>query len=197
MKLRLCSIVLIATLGGCSGILTSEEAPLREYWLFPEPTVLTQDPRLKRVAPSIAISAPRGMDRRELLHLESTGQLKEYASARWTDSASVIVANYLGLALERATGIVIAGNTNAVDATLDLELRELYTRRAASGDEAVLYVVSTITCEAKSTASGGTLTSPVRSEQLAAVVAAHRANFDALSRSVKDQLVATCGDSPD
>ncbi|MEO1078357.1 MAG: ABC-type transport auxiliary lipoprotein family protein [Pseudomonadota bacterium] len=192
MTLRSCFLTLIVVLSGCSGTLTSEEEPLREYWLFPDATLFSSDPRLKGVGVSVAIDAPRGMDRIELLHLEPTGQLREYAGARWTDNASVIVANYLRLALERATGLAIAGTTNAVDARLNLELRELYTRRAANGDEAILYVVSTITCGPRSTASGGTHTSPVQSEQLAAVVAAHRENLDALSRSVKDQLVATC-----
>ncbi|MEL7045812.1 MAG: hypothetical protein AAGL66_12435, partial [Pseudomonadota bacterium] len=133
MTLRRCFLTLIVVLSGCSGTLTSEEEPLREYWLFPDASLFTTDPRLEGVGVSVAIDAPRGMDRIELLHLEPTGQLREYAGARWTDNASVIVANYLGLALERATGLAIAGATSDVDARLHLELRELYTRRGAIG----------------------------------------------------------------
>ncbi len=195
MKRYTCIFVLAAALSGCGGVLTSEESPLREYWLMPDAKLLTPDPRLEGVTLNIAVAAPRGMDRRELLHLEPSGQLKEYAGARWTDDASVVVANYIDLALEQATGIEPAGGASTGEATLRLELRAMYTRGTATNDEAILHVMSRITCQDESSAQGLSFASPLRSAQLAAMVAAHRENLDALSRHLRDQLVVTCSAS--
>ncbi len=117
------SIVLLALLAGCSGLLDSDREPVRVYTLAPPAASVAHDPELASVGLARVNSAP-GLDTDRMLLRRDPLRLEHFAGARWAATTPVLVGDYLGAAmLAGSESFRPAGTGETPDYWLGVEVR--------------------------------------------------------------------------
>ena len=188
---------------GCSGLLTSEE-PARQYYLLQPLTVSGGGfEGGDGVVLRLGFGVVPGLDTDRILALDPDARLVPYANARWPDHLPEVMGSVLRRSLEstgRFAGIESGGRPEEGDWVLDLELRAFYGIRSSAGSTGSVRVTlaGTLTCGGATARLNLADSARVAEERLAAVVAAHQAALDSVTRELVDQLGERCratGDS--
>jgi len=189
--------LLALLLAGCGNLLTSEQPTRHHYLLSP----IAAEPALtnRQTAPELTLGlvAIPGLDTDRILALGTDARLNPYANARWPDHLPEVLASVIRRSLE-ATGRYAAvreaeaGVTE--DWTLNLEVREFYGIQDASGATTAVRVAlaGNVACGGATHTLRLSEATPVAEERLAAVVAAHQAGLDAVTRQLIDRVHTLC-----
>jgi ABC-type uncharacterized transport system auxiliary subunit len=189
--------LLALLLAGCGNVLTSEQPARHHYLLSPyeaSPAQIRQEtgPEL-----TLSLAAIPGLDTDRILALGVDARLNHYANARWPDHLPEVLASVIRRSLE-ATGRYAAVREAEPGATdgwaLDLEVREFYGIQDASGATTAVRVAlaGTLACGGATHALHLSAATPVAEVRLAAVVAAHQAGLDGVTRQLIGRIEALC-----
>jgi ABC-type uncharacterized transport system auxiliary subunit len=184
---------------GCSGILTSDQPAKQYYLLKPLEAPATQSaPADAPPDLAIEITAIPGLDTDQILALGVDARLRQYSNARWPDHLPEVLTSTLQRSLESSGGLRSAHSTaGAVDGVwlVQLEAREFFGILDAAGDTLAVRVAlaGSITCDGRQQPLNLQDANPVTSERLAAVVAAHQAGLDGVTRQLLQRIAQTCG----
>lgn len=190
-------LVCAGLLSACAGLLESGVPPLSTYTLAP---YLHSEPAADTLGGTLAIRVETGpgLDTNRLPTRAPQGVSSYISGARWPDYLPEMSASLLRDAVEHA-GIyrrVIAAPIRATfDCLLDLRANEFHTRLGVAGrpESVELGLQGSLSCGEREVPIGLRHSEPVRGQGVTAVIAAHQAAFDALSRSLLDQLQAAGG----
>lgn len=189
--------LLLLLLAGCGNVLTSEQ-PARHHYLL-GPYEATPAQARQETAPELTLSlaAIPGLDTDRILALGIDARLNHYANARWPDHLPEVLASVIRRSLE-ATGRYAAVREAEAGATegwaLDLEVRAFYGIQDAGGATTAVRVAlaGTLACGGATHALRLSEATPVAEERLAAVVAAHQAGLDGVTRQLIGRVEALC-----
>lgn len=191
------AIVIAGGVGGCAGLLDSDEPAERVYWL--EPYLIAAPDVLRDAQSSLSLSvvAAPGLDTDRLLILEPDARLNHYAAARWPDNIPDVIQSHLQATLE-STGQfsrVTAGPTSrAAHRRLELEIREIYT--VSSGAKRTPVVRMTlggyVSCSDTDDALMLATDAGIEGDRLSSIVAAYQNALEAVSRQLVRQLRESC-----
>lgn len=183
-------------LQACSGILTSEQAAKQYYLLTPYQSAAPIETAEPRVKIGLSVKAVPGLDTDRIQALGADARLNRYGNARWPDHLPEVLTSVLRRSLE-ATGRYdtrefMAGNAD--DWNLRLEARQFYGLQTAAGDtrSVVVELAGSLVCAGREQPVHLTASSPVAEQRLAAVVAAHQAGLDSITRDLLDLLERAC-----
>lgn len=188
---------------GCSGLLTSDE-PARQYYLL-QPLAASGGgfEGGEGAVLRLGVGVVPGLDTDRILALDPDSRLVPYANARWPDHLPEVMGSVLRRSLEstgRFARIESGGRPTDGEWILDLELRAFYGIRGSAGSTGSVRVAlaGTLTCGGATARLNLADAAPVAEERLAAVVAAHQAALDSITRELVDQLGERCqaGASP-
>jgi len=182
---------------GCSGLLTSEQAPRQYYLLAP-----VQDPASALAAgPSthlaLEVSAIPGLDTDRVLALGEDARLQQYSNARWPDHLPEVLTSTLWRSLE-STGRFAPVNESdrAADGgwLLQLEAREFFGIRDSLGNTSSVRVslAGSIDCGGERHPLSVSDARPVGEQRLARVISAHQAGLDAVTRQLFERIAQSC-----
>lgn len=188
----------VLVLPGCSNILTSEQAARQYYLLRPLPAsgVPAADGETPDLVLRIAVIP--GLDTDRILALDPDARLAHYANARWPDHLPEVLSSVVRRSLE-STGsfgrVEAARNAMGDEWAVDLELRAFYGIRngAGSTDSVRVDLAGTVACGSQSRLLDLADSASVAEERLAAVVAAHQAALDSVTRQLIARLDEYCG----
>jgi len=182
---------------GCSGLLTSEQAPRQYYLLAP---VQGPAPAIA-AAPSshlvLQVSAIPGLDTDRILALGEDARLQQYGNARWPDHLPEVLTSTLQRSLE-STGYFASVDRaeRAADGgwLLRLEAREFFGIRDSVGNTSSVRVslAGSIDCSGERHPLSVSDARPVGEQRLASVVAAHQAGLDAVTRQLFERIARSC-----
>lgn len=190
--------LLLMLLAGCGNILTSQQPVRHHYLLSPYTAAPTQDDQQTAPELTLSLAAIPGLDTDRILALGTDARLNHYANARWPDHLPEVLVSVIRRSLE-ATGryaAVRAAEPGAEEGwALTLEVREFYGIQDSSGATAAVRVslAGTLACGGATHALSLTETTPVVEERLVAVVAAHQAGLDGVTRRLIDRAHTLCG----
>lgn len=194
---RALTALLALLLAGCGNILTSQQPTRHHYLLSPYAAAPAHTDQQAAPEVTLSLAAIPGLDTDRILALGTDARLNHYANARWPDHLPDVLASVIRRSLE-ATGRYAAVREAEPGATqdwaLDLEVREFYGIQDANGATAAVRVAiaGTLACAGKTHALRLSAAAPVAAERLAAVVAAHQAGLDDVTRQLLDRLQALC-----
>lgn len=182
-------------LQACSGILTSEQAAKQYYLLVPWAASAT-DAAGAPTPIHIAVTAVPGLDTDRILALGTDARLNRYSNARWPDYLPEVLVSVLGRSLEASGRYTMpqAASPGADEWRLQLEVREFYGRQDANGDtrSVAVELAGSVSCGGQDHAVRLTASSAVGAQRLSAVVAAHQAGLDSVTRDLVDVLKRRC-----
>ncbi len=183
-------------LQACSGILTSEQAAKQYYLLTPYQAaapVQTAEPRVKI---TLTVTAIPGLDTDRIQALGADARLNRYSNARWPDHLPEVLTSALSRSLE-TTGRYDTREfaaANADDWSLRLEVRQFYGLQDVGGDtrSVAVELAGSLVCAGREQPVHLTASSPVAEQRLSAIVAAHQAGLDSVTRDLLDLLTRSC-----
>lgn len=183
-------------LAACSGLLTSGQPPRQVYLLQP---LASADSGGGKTVLHFGLTVIPGLDTDRILALGPDARLLPYANARWPDHLPEVLHSVLRRSLE-STGRfenVGSGGVAASDQwQLDLELQAFHgILDGARGTRSVrAQLVGRISCDGRASSLYLTDAAAVAQDRLAAVVAAHQAALDGVTRKLIDTIDSTCGE---
>jgi len=195
--LILAAISATLVLQGCSGILTSDQPAKQYYLLMP----YAPSPAPVGVAPAatlaLDVTAIPGLDTDRILALDANARLNHYGNARWPDHLPEVLTSVMRRSLEstgRFTAVHSSDHAAGNEWLLQLEVREFYGLQAASGDTSSVHVslAGILICNDASHPLSLDDSHPVAEQRLAAVVAAHQAGLNAVTRQLIERLGQLC-----
>jgi ABC-type uncharacterized transport system auxiliary subunit len=188
--------LLLTVLSACSGVLTSEQPAKQYYTLMPYKS--TGGAANVDAAPALAISvaAVPGLDTDRILALDTDARLNRYANARWPDHLPEVLTSVMKRSL-LASGrfsAVDSGRTSGDGWGLKLEVQQFYGIRDGAGttSSVLIEMAGDLKC------NGGTEhielsdSSRVAEERLSAIVAAHQASLDEVTRQLVARIAEIC-----
>ena len=189
--------VLTAALGGCGGVLTSDQPPEHEYWLDAPNLQLGEPPTGELPDLVVTVRAIPGLDTDRILVKELGARLNHYAGARWPDNLPEVVTALVRLSLESSGRFNRVGSsfqTNLGEWTLDLELREFFAVVTTTGTPPQIHVklVGHVTCGANDGAVSAAATAPAHEDKLSGIVAAFQSAADKALVNLGTQLGTRC-----
>lgn len=191
------ALLLTMILPACSGLLTSEQPARQNYLLQPLGAAGGGFEGSRDSALRLGLSVIPGLDTDRIQALDPDARLIPYANARWPDRLPEVLASVLRRSLE-TTGqfaqVTSGGRPAGTEWVLDLELRAFYgIRNSAGTTESVrIALAGTLACGGDAWRVNLTDSAPVAEERLAAVVAAHQAALNAVTRDLIGQLGERC-----
>jgi ABC-type uncharacterized transport system auxiliary subunit len=192
-------LTMLLLAAGCSGILTSDQ-PAKQYYLLQPLEASTAAPASAGILPDLAveITAIPGLDTDQILALGVDARLRQYSNARWPDHLPEVLSSTLQRSLESAGGFTsVRRAARAADEgwLLQLEAREFFGILDATGNTLTVRVAlaGTIDCDGRRQPLNLRDAKPVASERLAAVVAAHQAGLDGVTRQLLQRIEQNCG----
>jgi len=199
--LTLTVLLCALALAGCGGLLTSKQ-PARQYYLLQPLTGAGggfeggQNAVLR-----LGLGVIPGLDTDRILALDPDARLVPYANARWPDHLPEVVSSVLRRSLEstdRFARVESGGRGADGDWVLDLELRAFYGIRDGAGSTSSVRVAlaGRLACGSEAYRLVLADSAPVTEERLAAIVAAHQAALDSVTRDLVKQLANQCRDHP-
>jgi ABC-type uncharacterized transport system auxiliary subunit len=189
--------VLMAALGGCGGMLTSDQPPEHEYWLDAPNLQLSEPPAGDLPDIVVTVRAIPGLDTDRILVKEPGARLNHYAGARWPDNLPEVVTALVRLSLEssgRFNRVSSGSQANLRDWTLDLELREFFSVVTTAGAPPQIHVklVGHVNCGSGDSAVSAATTAPANEDKLSGIVAAYQTAVDKALLSLGEQLATGC-----
>lgn len=187
----------LAALGGCSGMLTSDQPAEQVYWL--ESVALRLGDRPAGALPELVVQVRTlpGLDTDRILVRGPGARLNYYAGARWPDHLPEVITSVVRLSFESSNrfGRVSSGSlAGRRDWSLDLELREFFAV-VSSGDEPPQVNVTLagyINCGLGNTPVSAAITAAAGANKLSGIVAAFQtATNNTLSR-LGEQVADHC-----
>jgi len=182
---------------GCGGLLTSDQAAKQYYLLAPlqEPMATTTEAPSAHLA--LQVSAIPGLDTDQLLALGIDARLQQYSNARWPDHLPEVLTSTLQRSLESSGGFRSVDAADRADDDgwlLGLEVREFFGIRDAAGNTASVRVAlaGAINCGGQRHPLKLSSSKAVNEQRLAAVVAAHQAGLDAVTKQLIERIAQTC-----
>jgi ABC-type uncharacterized transport system auxiliary subunit len=196
--------VLLCTLAlaGCGGLLTSKQ-PARQYYLLqPLNAAGGGFEGGQNTVLRLGLDVIPGLDTDRILALDPDARLASYANARWPDHLPEVLSSVLRRSLEstgRFARVETGGRGADGDWILDLELRGFYGIRDGAGSTGSVRVAlaGSLACGSETHRLDLADGAPVAEERLAAIVAAHQAALDSVTRDLVEQLGNRCRDHPD
>jgi ABC-type uncharacterized transport system auxiliary subunit len=198
LRIFLC-VAWATPLGGCGGMLTSDQPPEHVYWLEAT-TMRFGEPSIENLPDLIVVvrTLP-GLDTDRILVKGPGAQLNYYAGARWPDNLPEVVSATLRLSFEssgRFNHVISGSRTTRAEWSLDLELREFFAVVSTSGEPPQVRVklVGHVNCGSGDFAVSASTTALAREDKLSGIVAAFQsATDDALIR-LGGQMESRCFD---
>ena len=190
-------MVLIATLGGCGGVLTSDQPPENVYLLEAVDLRSGEPPTGDLTDLVVAVRAIPGLDTDRILLRGPGARLNHYAGARWPDHLPEIVTVAVRLSLEssgRFNRVRSGSQTSSGEWSLDLELREFFAVVTATGMPPRVHVklVGHVNCGSGNTAVSAAASAPAHEDRLSEIVAAFQSATDSALIDLGAQLHARC-----
>jgi ABC-type uncharacterized transport system auxiliary subunit len=200
MKKCLCFLLWIvgaAALGGCSGMLISDQPPEHVYWLEAATLRLGEPPTGDLPDLIVAVRARPGLDTDRILVKGPGARLNYYAGARWPDHLPEVLTATLRLSLE-SSGLFnrVSSGTRISRAewSLDLELREFFAVVTTAGTPPQVHVrlAGQLNCGPATTAVSATTTAPAQEDKLSEIVAAFQSATDSALIGLGRQVETRC-----
>lgn len=190
-------MVLALVLGGCGGVLTSDQPPEHVYWLEAVDLQLGEPPAGDLPDLVVAVRAIPGLDTDRILVRGPGARLNHYAGARWPDHLPEIVTVAVRLALEssgRFNRVRSGSRLNRGEWTLDLELREFFAVVTTVGapPDVQVKLVGHVSCGSGNTAVSAATTAAAQADRLAEIVAAFQNAVDKALIGLGAQLETRC-----
>ena len=182
---------------GCSNLLSSGEPARQDYLLMPY-QVGAVDAGAE-AALALSIKSVPGLDTDRILALGPDARLNHYANARWPDNLPEVLTSVMQRSLS-ASGqfaAVEASDNPAGDGWLvNLEVQQFFGIQDAAGETHSVRanMAGTLQCGGATSPLALSASVPVATQRLAAVVAAHQAALDSLTRQLLDQIETNCGE---
>jgi ABC-type uncharacterized transport system auxiliary subunit len=200
MKTRWHLLLCIAgavTLGGCSGMLTSDQPAEHVYWLEAVDLQLGERPGGALPELIVAVHALPGLDTDRILVKEPGARLNYYAGARWPDHLPEVVTAMLRLSLEssgRFHRVTSGSQVRHAEWLLDLELREFFAVVPSVGTPPQVHVklVGYLKCGSGDIAVSAAATAPAQADKLSMIVAAYQSATDNALIRLGGQLETRC-----
>jgi ABC-type uncharacterized transport system auxiliary subunit len=198
LRLLLC-VAWAVPLGGCGGMLTSDQPPEHVYWLE-ETTLRLGEPSTENLPDLVVvIRTLPGLDTDRILVKGPGARLNYYAGARWPDNLPEIVSATLRLSFEssgRFNHVVSGSRTTRGEWSLNLELREFFAVVSTSGKPPQVHVklVGHVNCGSGDFAVSASTTALAREDKLSGIVAAFQSATDNALISLGGQMESRCFD---
>ena len=196
-SIRICvSALALGLLTACSGVLTSEQPAKQYYTLMPlaaPPSGPIQEPGPSL---SISVSAVPGLDTDRVLALGPDASLNRYANARWPDHLPEVLTSVMRRSLVntgRFSAVEEAGHAKT-GWVLKLEVQQFYGVQDQAGNTSSVLVemAGTVYCDGGLKNLKLADSRRVGDERLSAVVSAHQAGLDSVTKQLIDQLAGNC-----
>ncbi len=185
-----------ASLGGCGGMLTSDQPPERMYWLEAANLRLGAAPTESRPALIVVVDAVPGLDTDRVLVMEAGARLNHYAGARWTDHLPEVLTATVRLSLEssgRFSRVSSGPRINSNAWLLQLELREFFAVATAGTPPQVhVQLAGHLNCGVASTSISATARTRAQENALSSIVAAFQDATNEALVGVGQQLLSSC-----
>ena len=198
LRLLLC-IAWAAPLGGCGGMLTSDQPPEHVYWL--EATTLQLGDSSTENLPDLLVMVRTlpGLDTYRILVKGPGARLNYYAGARWPDNLPEVVSAMLRLSFEssgRFNHVISDSHTTRAEWSLDLELREFFAVVSTSGEPPQVRVklVGHVNCGSGDFAVSASTSALAREDKLSGIVAAFQSATNNALISLGGQMESRCFD---
>ncbi len=190
-------IAFASALGGCSGMLTSDQPPEHVYWLEAVTLQLGEPPTESLPDLIVAVRALPGLDTDRILVKEPGARLNYYAGARWPDNLPEVVTATVRLSLEssgRFNRVGSGSQTRRNEWSLDLELREFFAVVSSAGTPPQVHVelVGHLDCGSGDIAVSAAATAPAQADKLSGIIAAFQSATDNALISLGGQLESRC-----
>ena len=183
--------------GGCSGMLTSDQPPEHVYWLEAVDLRLAEPPTGTLPDLIVAVRALPGLDTDRILVKEPGARLNHYAGARWPDHLPEVLTATVRLSLEssgRFNHVSSGSQIRRTEWSLDLELCEFFAVVSTSGTPPQVRVnlVGHLDCGSGDIAVSAATTAPAQSDKLSGIIAAFQSATDKALISLGEQLETRC-----
>ena len=182
---------------GCSGLLTSEQAPRQHYLLAPVQEPATTAAEAPSAQLTMQVSAIPGLDTDRILARGVDARLQQYSNARWADHLPEVLTSTLQRSLEstgRFASVAAADRASEGGWLLWLEVREFYGIRDTAGDTSSVRVTLAggIDCGGQRYSLALSDEQRVAEQRLASIVAAHQSGLDAVTRQLFERIARSC-----
>ena len=184
--------LLALLLAGCGSLLTSKQPPRQVYMLQPLAAGGGAATGVETV--QLRLEVIPGLDTDRVLALDPDARLVPYANARWPDHLPEVLRSVLRRSLESAGRIDSDGVAAENEWSLDLELQAFYGLLDAAGGTRSVRVALAGRAECNGNARNLRLedSATVPQERLSAVVAAHQAALDGVTRQLLQSIDEGC-----
>ena len=132
-----------SALGGCGGLLTTDQPAIQVYWL--EPVARHHDELVmsERASIRVTVKAVPGLDTDWILVKGPGPRLNHYAGARWPDHLPEVLETLVRLSLESSgqfSRVVGRATAEPYDGVLELEVRKFFAVMDSAEGSPVVHV---------------------------------------------------------
>lgn len=192
-----CWAVWAVALGGCSGMLTSDQPPAHVYWLDAVTLRLGEPPTGDTPDLIVTLSAIPGLDTDRILVKGPGARLNYYAGARWPDHLPEVLTATVRLSLEssgRFNRVSSRSRVKRSEWSLDLELREFFAvaTTADAPPQVRVKLAGHLSCDLGDSVISAAATAPAQANKLSEIVAAFQSATDDALTSLGGQLETSC-----
>jgi ABC-type uncharacterized transport system auxiliary subunit len=186
-----------ATLGGCGGLLTSDQPPEHVFWLEAVSLRLGEPPAEGLPDLIVAVRALPGLDTDRILVKGPGARLNHYAGSRWPEHLPEVVTATVRLSFESSGRVHRVGSGSQVrrdEWLLDLELREFFAVVSTAGTPPQVHVTLAghLNCGSINTAVSAATTAPAREDKLSTIITAFQSATDNALTTLGEQLETRC-----
>ncbi|HSD68966.1 MAG TPA: ABC-type transport auxiliary lipoprotein family protein [Woeseiaceae bacterium] len=186
-----------SALGGCGGMLTSDQPPEHVYWLEAVELQLGEAPAGGSPDLIVAVRALPGLDTDRILVKEPGARMNHYAGARWPDHLPEVLTATLRLSLEssgRFNRVSSGAQVRRTEWSLDLELREFFAVVSTPGVPPAVHVslAGHLDCGSGDFAVSSAATALAQADKMSAIIAAFQSATDEALSGLGEQLEARC-----
>jgi len=191
-------ILLTAVLAACSGLMTSEQAPKQYYTLMPVSGSGGSAGSEPGPVLAVSVSAVPGLDTDRVLALSPDARLNRYAGARWPDHLPEVLTSVLQRSMT-ATGRF--SRVEQSDRSLDdsawllrLEIQQFYGIQNSTGatSSVLVELAGSVKCNGQAKQIDLSESQSIAEDRLSAIVAAHQAGLDGVTRQLLQQMDQFC-----
>ena len=145
MAVRFIILMICASaLGGCGGLLTTDQPAAQVYWL--EPVTRHDDERAmgERASIRVTVKAVPGLDTDRIMVKGPGPRLNHYAGARWPGHLPEVLETLVRLSLESSgqfSRVISRATAEPYDGVLELEVREFFAVMDSADSPPVVHIV--------------------------------------------------------
>jgi len=190
-------MLLVVTLCGCGGMLTSDEAPERMYWLEAATLRFGEAPPESLPELLIVVHTIPGLDTDRILVKGPGARMNYYAGARWPDHLPEVMTATVRLSLESSGHFSRVSSRSQIKGDewfLELELREFFAVAITADSPPQIHVqlAGHLNCGFGDTGINATATVPAQENKLSKIVAAFQSATNDALISLGEQLETGC-----